>query len=100
MSADIVTQIGVAGCALLGPAFLFAGLRDWWRGRETPERRAELERIEEIMRKWSGYEPPADSAAEPDSERSGWWAGLVSRILRRPEPAAKTGTSRPSQRTS
>jgi hypothetical protein len=69
MSApDLVTGIGVSGCAVLAPIFLYIGLADackglgvaerierWKERRNSAERRAEIERLDRILRKWMGH---------------------------------------------
>lgn len=44
--SDLITLIGVAGCAVFGAIFLARGIVAMFAKRNTPERLAELERIE------------------------------------------------------
>lgn len=98
MSPDIVTEIGVAGCALMGPILTLLGLRDMWQRRNSPERIAELERMELAARRWTGYKEPAAPAASTSGASR--WSTAVAWIRSRREPAQKEGTSRPSHKTS
>jgi hypothetical protein len=49
---DLITKIGVGGCAIFGAIFFAYGFASMFAGRETPERQAELDRIEALMQRW------------------------------------------------